>query len=133
MTCARCSAWELGDGCDEPLDVAARQRQDVELQQLAAAADVGAQQRVEVGPLRRRTAGEDREDPETRESPQDVREELEARRVGQVGVVEQQDERPVGARVLDGVHRRLEQPRSCVLGRGRGAVSDERAAEPPRQ
>ena len=63
----------------------------------------------------------------------DVGEELEARRVGQVGVVEQQDERPVGARVLDGVHRRLEQPRACVLGRGRGAVRDERAAEPPRQ
>ena len=94
---------------------------------------MGAQERVEVGPLGDRAAGKDREDAEAGEPAQHVGQELEARRVGQVDVVEQQHERPVADRVLDRVDRRLQQARAHVLGRRAAARRRGGAAEPARQ
>ena len=64
--------------------------------------------------------------------PREVGRQLERRRVGEVDVVEQQHERPVGRRVLGELDRRFEQPRAGEVGRHLGGL-DPRAPEPQRQ
>ena len=116
----------------EDLDVAAAERLEPELAHCDAAAARGVGERVDRVTPRGHAAREHEQDGEALDPPREVGGQLECGRVGEVHVVEQQDERPIGCRVLGELDRRLEQARAGEVGRHLGGL-DARAPESQRQ
>jgi len=120
------------DLADERLELATAQRLERELPHRDAAAARGVGQRVDRVAPRGHAAREHEQQRQRLDPPREVGDQLERRRVGEVDVVEQQHERPVGGGVLGQLDRRLEQARAGEVGRHLGR-RDPRAAEPQRQ
>jgi hypothetical protein len=123
---------ERRDLADERLELSAGQRleRDLPHRHTAAASSVG--ERVDRVAPRGHTACEHEQQRQPLDPPREVGDQLERRRIGEVDVVEQQHERPVGGGVLGQLDRRLEQPRAGELGRHLGR-RDPRSPEPRRQ
>ena len=123
---------ERGDLADERLELAAAERLERELAHGDAAAARGMGERVDRVAPRDHAPREHEQHRKALDPPREIGRQLERRRVGEVDVVEQQHERPVGRRVLGELDRRLEQPRAGEVGRHLGGL-DPRAPEPQRQ
>ena len=123
---------EAGDPRDQSLDLGPGERGEHELGGRDAAGAGRVQQRVDLVAARHGAAGEDEHDGHARDPAREVGRKLEARPVGEVDVVEEQDERAIGRGVLGELDRGLEQPGAREVGRdvgGRGG----RAAQAARQ